>query len=90
MKRTSVLINTARGPIVDQEALLSALRTGVIAGAGLDVLDEEPPTSWELAHMSNVMVTPHIAGSSEESNMAMGVAAIEGLVANYDRIQECA
>jgi D-3-phosphoglycerate dehydrogenase len=87
MKPSSVLVNTSRGPIINQSDLLAALKNGVIAAAGLDVLESEPPPSWDLAGMHNVILTPHIAGSSEESNLAMGLAAIDGLIANRDRLR---
>ena len=65
MKPTAYLINVARGPIVDQDALVEALRNGTIAGAGIDVFAEEPiDPSHPLLHMDNVIATQHIAGSS--------------------------
>ena len=69
MKPTGVLINIARGPIVDQEALIEALKAGEIAGAGLDVFDPEPlsPDS-ELWAMENVIMSPHISGGTEIYN----------------------
>ena len=69
MKPTAVLINTCRGGVVDEAALVRALRAGKIAGAGLDVLEEEPtPADNPLLHMDNVMVTPHLAGMSQEAS----------------------
>ncbi|SDY11316.1 NAD(P)-dependent oxidoreductase [Halopenitus persicus] len=66
MKDSAVLVNTARGPIVDQDALIEALDAGSIAGAGLDVFEEEPlPADSRLHEFDNVVVTPHIAASSE-------------------------
>ena len=71
MKPTAVLINTARGPVVDEAALIRALDEGWIAGAGLDVLEREPPDpSNPLLKMANVVVTPHMASYSDESNVA--------------------
>ena len=68
MKPTAVLINTCRGPVVDEAALIRALEAGKIAGAGLDVLEEEPtPADNPLLHMDNVMVTPHLAGMALEA-----------------------
>jgi D-3-phosphoglycerate dehydrogenase / 2-oxoglutarate reductase len=65
MKPTAFLINTARGSIVDEQALVKALREGIIAGAGLDVLEQEPPEADNpLLTMANVVVTPHVASAS--------------------------
>jgi D-3-phosphoglycerate dehydrogenase len=68
LKPSAILINTARGPIVDQEALLDALTVGRIAGAGLDVFDVEPlPNGHALTHLENVVLTPHSAGVTPEA-----------------------
>lgn len=65
MKPTAIVVNTARGPIIDEKALIEALRNGTIAGAGLDVLEQEPPSPDNpLLHMENVVVTPHVASAS--------------------------
>lgn len=65
MKETAVIVNTARGPIIDELALISALRSGQIAGAGLDVLEQEPPEpNNPLLTMENVVVTPHVASAT--------------------------
>ena len=66
MKPTAYLVNTSRGPVVDEHALIAALQAGKIAGAGMDVFEQEPlSTDNPLLHMENVICTPHIAGSSE-------------------------
>lgn len=69
MKNTAILINAARGPIVDSQALADALNEGRLAGAGIDVFEQEPPldTKHPLLHSKNALVTPHVAFASEES-----------------------
>lgn len=79
MRAGSVLVNTARGDLVDEAALYQSLTTGGIGGAALDVFASEPPTASPLLELSNVVLTPHIGGSSEEAILAMGRAAIAGL-----------
>lgn len=65
MKTSAIIVNTARGPIIDEQALIDALETGAIAGAGLDVLEQEPPsTENPLLHMENVLVSPHVASAT--------------------------
>ncbi len=88
MKNDAVLVNTSRGGVIDEPALLAALISEEIAAAGLDVLETEPPLSWELVNHPNVFATPHIAGTSQESNLAMGRAAIDGLVQNRDCLMD--
>jgi len=79
MKDDAVLINLARGGLLDEAALLDALNNGRLAGAALDVFEQEPPVNNALIDLENVLVTPHIGGSTEEAILAMGMAAIEGL-----------
>ena len=76
MKQTGFVINTARGPIVNGEDLKHALIDGTIAGAALDVYEEEPPTDMELLQLPNFFCTPHIGGNADEAVMAMGMSAI--------------
>ena len=78
------LINTARGPIVDQPALVAALRDGRIAGAALDVFDGEPQVPAELMTMENVVLTPHIASSTHETRRAMADLVYDNLRAHFD------
>jgi D-3-phosphoglycerate dehydrogenase len=75
----AVVINCARGGLVDEQAVADAIGERRIAGAAFDVLATEPPVSCELATLPNVIVSPHIGGSTEEAVLAMGRAAIDGL-----------
>ena len=79
MKRSAFLINTARGDIVDEAALVVALQTGRIAGAGLDVFEHEPQVSPELLKMENVVLLPHLGSATQETRIAMGLRALENL-----------
>jgi len=79
LKKDAILINLARGGLVDEDALKQILLENKIAGAALDVFSIEPPADAEFALMDNVLITPHIGGSSEEAILAMGMAAINGL-----------
>jgi glyoxylate reductase len=80
MKRGSYLINTARGPVVDEHDLVEALRSGQLAGAGLDVFDNEPNIDPELVGMENVILTPHIASATHEARFAMAKLAVDGIL----------
>ena len=82
MKSSAILINAARGGLVDEGALKLSLRTNGIAGAAFDVFIDEPPSDYELLTSPNFIATPHIGGSSKEAILAMGRAAIEGLDIN--------
>ncbi len=67
------IINTARGELIDEAALQRAIESGIVAGAGLDVFEKEPPTDWTLAQLSKVVATPHIAASTEEAQELVGL-----------------
>lgn len=84
MKSSAFLVNTSRGRVVHQEDLHHALVSGEIAGAGLDVFAEEPPTDTDFLQLPNLMVTPHIGGNTLEAVDAMGKAAIQNLVEYYN------
>jgi glyoxylate reductase len=82
MKRTAVLINTARGPIVDQQALVGALKAGTIVAAGLDVTDPEPPAPDDpLLKLPNALVAPHIASATVGTRNAMAEICANNLLA---------
>mgnify|MGYP001350427843 CR=1 FL=1 len=86
LKKDAIFINIARGGLVDEVALCKSLINGSIGGAALDVFAIEPPKNCDIANLDNVIVTPHIGGSTHEAIFAMGMAAIEGLNTNYDAL----
>ena len=81
MKKTAYLINAARGPVVDEAALVEALREGWIAGAGLDVFEAEPAVHPGLIGLPNVVLAPHIASGSLETRLRMATLAVENCLA---------
>jgi len=83
MKPTAILINTARGPIVDEKALVQALQSKTIAAAGLDVFENEPAVEPELLSMENVVLLPHIASASLKTRTLMATMASDNIVAHY-------
>lgn len=84
MKRGAFLINTARGDVVDQQALIDVLQAGTIAGAGLDVFDGEPFVPDALRRMENVMLLPHLGSATEETRVAMGMKAVDNVTAFFE------
>lgn len=79
MRPTAVLINTARGPVVDEAALADALHDGVISGAGLDVYEREPEVTEALLSLENVVLAPHLGSATRDTRIAMGMLCVEAL-----------
>ena len=81
MKKTAYLINTARGPLVDEEALVEALKEGIIAGAGLDVYEDEPKLASGLAELPNTVLLPHLGSATLGTRTKMATMAAANLIA---------
>ena len=84
MKRSAYLINSSRGPVIDEVALVEALKTGVIKGAALDVFENEPALASGLAACENAVLTPHIASATDETREKMSQIAASNLIAFFE------
>ena len=84
MKPTAFLINSARGDVIEQAALIDALNNGTIAGAGLDVFEGEPAVPDELKAMENVVLLPHLGSATVETRVAMGMRVVDNLTAFFN------
>ncbi|HUJ74506.1 MAG TPA: NAD(P)-dependent oxidoreductase, partial [bacterium] len=80
MKKGSILVNTGRGHLLDEQALARALATGALGGAGLDVYQEEPPLGSPLLGLENVVLAPHMAGDTHDARRRMGEITVENIV----------
>ncbi|MHA1771119.1 MAG: D-2-hydroxyacid dehydrogenase [Candidatus Thorarchaeota archaeon] len=80
MKKTAFIVNTSRGGVIDERALLKALEEGEIAGAGLDVFETEPPTDWRLIKHSKIVATPHLASTTVEAQTRVGELTAEKVI----------
>jgi lactate dehydrogenase-like 2-hydroxyacid dehydrogenase len=79
MRSIAILVNTARGPVVDERALVDALRAGTIAGAALDVFEREPNVQEGLLSLENVVLTPHLGSATRATRVGMGMLCVEAL-----------
>jgi glyoxylate reductase len=84
MRPTAFVINTARGPIVDEAALVDALKTGIIAGAGLDVYEQEPAIHPTLAQLKQVVLLPHLGSATVHARVQMGMVCLANIQAVLD------
>ncbi len=84
MKKTAYLLNTSRGPVIDENALVEALKGGVIRGAALDVFENEPKLADGLAELPNVVITPHTASATKAARDGMAKLAAENLIAFFE------
>lgn len=84
MKKTAYVLNTSRGPVIDENALVEALKTGVIRGAALDVFESEPRIAKGLAKLSTVVLTPHTASATKAAREAMARLAAENLIVFFE------
>ncbi len=81
MKKSAIFINAGRGPVVDEQALIAALKNGEIHAAGLDVFEQEPlPASSELLKLPNVVALPHIGSATHETRYNMAACAVDNLI----------
>jgi glyoxylate reductase len=81
MKRSALLVNTARGAIVDEDALVWALKENLIAGAALDVFEKEPSVHPDLLPLENVVLVPHLGSATRETRTAMADLAVRNVIA---------
>jgi len=83
MKKGAYLVNSSRGAIVDEKALVKALKSGKLGGAALDVYEIEPPTDWTLMRLQNVVCTPHIGAQTEEAQRTASVLIAEKIISSF-------